>query len=184
MPIGAAVRYQDGTAHPDRLSAGGFGELQIGGGTAFASAVNPASEVIDGTGVNARRNFRVTLSAAAGTLAPIDPGDAYLVHLDLHDFSCGVASGNVQFTVEYAPDGVTFAAFGTTDATGGGGRMQAIRLALTTKESISISRVQKLSGTGLVRATVTSAAGDVITITEGALRISKWQDIDPPFIGR
>ena len=35
----------------DLWSTGAYGELVIGGGTAFASGSNPNAEVIDGTGV-------------------------------------------------------------------------------------------------------------------------------------
>lgn len=163
--------------HPDRWSVGAWGELIIGGGTAFTSAANPNAEVIDGTGVTLGRDYRVTGTISAGSLATEEAGD-YLVELDLFDFSCQTASGNVQFTLQYAPDGVTYAAFDATDA-GGGGRMQAIRLALTTKESIRVCGVQHLNGGGKVRAVVTSAAGDAITITEGRLRITKIADNNP-----
>ena len=178
MAIGNAVRFQDGSPHPDSLHVGAYCELLIGGGTAFASAANPASEVIDGTGVTLGRVFRALGVIATGAIEVFDPGD-YEVELILNDSSEQTASGNVQYDIQYAPDGATYAAFGTTDATGGGGRMQAIRLALTSKESIRLSRVQHLNANSAVRAIVTSAAGDVITITEGCLRITKIADNDP-----
>lgn len=171
---------RDGKVHPDQMEAEAhYGELAIGGGTAFASASNPASEVIDGTGVTDGRSNGCTLALASGTIAVARAGD-YLVELNLADFSCGAASGNVQFDVQYAPDGTTFAAFGTTEATGGGGRMQAIRLALTTKESIQIKKLQKMAVGSKVRAIVTSAAGTVITLTEGALTVRQVKDAVPP----
>jgi hypothetical protein len=154
------------------------GELVLGGGTAFASASNPSAEVIDGTGVSAGASNGCTLSATDGTVTIARAG-LYLVELELQDFSCGAASGNVQFTGDYAPDGTTYAAFGATAATGGGGRMQAIRLALTTKESIRLSRVQSLKVGSKVRFTVTSAAGGAITVTEGSLRLTQLSDASP-----
>ena len=150
-----------GTAKPH------FGELAIGGGTAFASASNPSAEVIDGTGVSAGRSNGTTLTTSAGTIE-IDRAGEYVVNLNIADFSCGAASGNVEFIVQYAPDGTTFAALGATEATGGGGRMSAIRLALTTKESIAISKVQHLKKGSKLRVVVTSAAGNAITVTEGS----------------
>lgn len=184
MPIGQVLRdpTQFG-AHPDRWSVGGFSSLSYGGGTAFVSAANPASEVIDGTGVTLGSNsYRGTPVIATGAVTALDAG-IYMVFLCLADFSCGTASGNVQFTLTYAPDGTTFAAFGTTDATGGGGRMQAIRLALTTKESILLFKPQRLVGGGRVRCEIISAAGDAITVTEGSLSIAKLSDLDPPTPG-
>lgn len=170
---------EDGKLAPAGLEAEPvYGELVIGGGTAFASASNPAAEVIDGTGVTAGNVNGVTATIAAGTLE-VPRSGKYIVELNLADFSCGTASGNVQFDVQYAPDGTTFAAFGATAATGLGGRMQAIRLALTTKESIAISKVQQLVVGGAIRAIVTSAAGAVITVTEGALRLVQIADASP-----
>jgi hypothetical protein len=164
----------------DLWSVGAFGELLIGGGTAFTSAQHPNAEVIDGTGVTLGRTFGVVGLVSAGSLTIGKAGD-YLVELELNDFSCGAASGNVQFSIEYAPDGVTYAAFSATETAGGGGRMQSIRLALTTKESIKVGgRVQRLNSNSKVRASIVSAAGDVITITEGALRVAKVADVDPP----
>lgn len=167
---------RDGRLDPDgRTAKPHFGELVIGGGTAFASASNPSAEVIDGTGVSAGRSNGCTLTASAGSIE-IDRAGTYLVELNLADFSCGAASGNVEFIPQYAPDGTTYAAFGTTDATGGGGRMSAIRLALTTKESIASSKVQLLKKGSKVRCVVTSAAGNAITVTEGALRVTQLAD--------
>lgn len=167
---------RDGRLDPDgRTAKPHFGELVIGGGTAFTSAQHPSSEVIDGTGVSSGRSNGCTLTTSAGSIE-IDRAGDYLVDLQLADFSCGAASGNVQFTLQYAPDGTTYAAFSTTEATGGGGRMQAIRLALTTKESIRVSRVQHLKKGSKVRAIVTSAAGDVITVTEGSLLVKQLSD--------
>lgn len=176
--LGVVPRDPTGSGpHPDLWSSGAFGELIIGGGTAFASAQHPSSEVIDGVGVTVGRQYKCTGTLASGKIAVDHAGD-YLVELDLFDFSCGAASGNVQFTLQYAPDGSTFAAFDATDA-GGGGRLQVIRLALTTKESIRVSGVQHLNANSAVRAIVTSAAGDIITITEGRLRVRKVADNDP-----
>lgn len=163
--------------HPERFSIGSWGELIIGGGTDFTSASNPSSEVIDGTGVALGRDYRVTGAVAAGSLTTEEAGD-FLVELELFDFSCASASGNVQFTLQYAPDGVTYAAFDATDA-GGGGRLQVIRAALTSKESIMLRGVQHLNQAGKVRCIVTSAAGGVITITEGRLRLTKVSDNNP-----
>lgn len=178
--IGVVLR--DPTAnkpHPDRWYAGAYGELLYGGGTAFASAANPSAEVVDGTGVSLGRQFRVAGTVASGKLVPDDAGD-YLVELELADTSDQTASGNVQWDVQYAPDGATFAAFSATETAGGGGRMQAIRAAATAKKGVRIAKVQRLAAKSAVRAIVTSAAGDVITITEGALRITKLADEDPP----
>lgn len=179
--LGLVPRDPTGSApHPDNWSVGAYGELIYGGGTAFSSAQHPSSEVIDGTGVTVGRQFKCTGALASGTIAVTHAGD-YLVELDLYDFSCGAASGNVQFTIQMAPtDGAsgTFAALDATDA-GGGGRLQVIRLALTTKESIRVAGVQHLNANSAVRAIVTSAAGDVITITEGRLRVTKVADNDP-----
>lgn len=156
-----------------------YGSLSIGGGTAFASASNPSAEVIDGTGVSAGNSSGVTLSATNGTIT-VDRDGTYQIELNLADFSCGAASGNVQFDVQYAPDGTTFAAFGTTAATGGGGRMQAIRLALTSKESIAITKPQQMVRGSAIRAIVTSAAGNAITVTEGALTCTQLVDSSTP----
>jgi hypothetical protein len=167
---------RDGRLDPDgRTAKPHLGELVIGGGTAFASASNPSAEVIDGTGVSAGRSNGVTLTTSAGTIE-IDRAGDYCVELALSDFSCGAASGNVEFNVFYAPDGTTFAAFGATEATGGGGRMSAIRLALTTKESIGISKIQHLKKGSKIRAIVTSAAGNAITCTEGSLSATQLSD--------
>jgi hypothetical protein len=183
LASGVAARFPDGTPHPDGLGAGAGGQLIYGGGTAFASASNPSAEVIDGTGVTSGRSNRVTLDPTNGTLEALDPGD-YDVEVDLADFSSAAASGNVQLDVQYAPDGVTFAAFGTTEATGGGGRMQAVRAAATAKAGVVITKRQHLNGGGKVRAVLTSAAGGIQTVTEGALSIRKVADDDPPFLGR
>lgn len=170
---------RDGKLHPDQLEAEAhFGELAIGGGTAFSSASNPSAEVIDGTGVSSGRSNGCTLSATDGTVAVVRAG-TYVVELNLADFSCGAASGNVQFDVQYAPDGTTFAAFGTTDATGGGGRMQVIRAAATAKGGVALSKLQRLAVGGKVRAIVTSAAGNAITVTEGMLRVRQLADLSP-----
>lgn len=167
---------RDGRLDPDgRTAKPHHGELAIGGGTAFASASNPAAEVIDGTGVSAGRSNGVTLTASAGTIE-IDRAGEYRVELNLADFSCGAASGNVEFNVFYAPDGSTFAAFGTTEATGGGGRMSAIRAAATGKAGLGISKAQHLKKGSKLRAIVTSAAGNAITVTEGALRVTQIAD--------
>lgn len=163
----------DAEAKPD------FGSLSIGGGTAFASASNPSSEVVDGTGVSAGNSSGVTLSATNGTITIARDG-MYQVALNLADFSCGAASGNVQFDVQYAPDGTTFAAFGTTDATGGGGRMQAIRAAATSKDGLLLNKPQHLVANSAVRAIVTSAAGGAITVTEGALTAVQLKDASTP----
>lgn len=178
---GNVPRFTDGSPHPDHLAAGGHGELIIGGATAaFASGSNPNAEVIDGTGTEAgNATSNATVTASAGSVSPHDEGE-YLVTLNLQDFSCAAASGNVQFDVQYAPDGSTFAAFGLTDATGNGGRMQAIRAAATGKAGLTLERVQKLNARSAVRAIVTSAAGGVITVTEGSLRIRKVADANPP----
>lgn len=169
-------------SHPDNFSVGAYGELIIGGGTAFQSAANPSAEVIDGTGVVVGHQFRVTGTLASGTLVPASAG-FYLVELDLFDTSDQTASGNVQWDVQYAPSNGasgTFAAMTTTDTAGGGGRMQAIRAAATAKKGVRLAAIQKLNANSAIRAVVTSAAGDVITITEGRLRISKVADINPP----
>lgn len=170
---------EDGKVSPQGLEAqASYGELVIGGGTAFVTtSATPSAEVIDGTGVSAGKSDGVTLSATDGTIE-IDRAGDYLVEFDAQDFSCGAASGNVQFTGEYAPDGSTFAAFNATTA-GGGGRMQAIRLALTTKESIRLCRVQSLKVGSKVRVSITSAAGGNITVTEGSLRVTQIADASP-----
>jgi hypothetical protein len=178
--IGSVLREPvNDRAHPDRWYAGAYGELIIGGGTAFSSAANPSAEVVDGTGVTLGRQFRVAGTIASGKLVPQDEGD-YLVEFELYDTSDQTASGNVQWDVQYAPDGTTFAAFSATETAGGGGRMQAIRAAATAKKGIRLAKVQRLVANSAVRAVVTSAAGDAITITEGALRITKLADSDPP----
>lgn|GEM_PF-6814423 len=168
--------------HGDLFSTGGFGELVLGAGTAFASAQHPASEVVDGTGVTLGRSFRVTGAIATGTLVAESAGD-YLVELEISDFSEGAASGNIQYTVQYAPSGGAagvFAALSATETAGGGGRMQVIRAASTAKKGFTLSAVQRMNTNSAVRAIVTSAAGDVCTVTEGRLRITKIADIDPP----
>ncbi len=170
--------------HPqgDLWSVGAYGELIIGGGTAFASAANPTAEVIDGTGVVVGHQFRVVGTLASGTLVPASAG-YYLCELVLSDFSCQTASGNVQFDVQYAPSNGasgTFAAMTTTDTAGGGGRMQVIRATATAKASLSLSAIIKMNANSAVRAVVTSAAGDAITVTEGRLRLIKVADLDPP----
>lgn len=171
----------DSKLAPDGLTAKPhFGSLVIGGGTAFASASNPNAEVIDGTGVSAGLSNGITLAAASGTLTVARAGK-YMVELNLADFSCGAASGNVQFDVYYAPDGSTFAAFGTDeDADGGGGRMQVIRAAATGKGGATLAKVQHLAVGSKVRAIVTSAAGNAITVTEGALRLVQLADATVP----
>jgi hypothetical protein len=153
------------------------GELVLGGGTAFTSAQHPSSEVLDGTGVSAGDANGCTLTTSAGTITIARAGD-YLVQLNLQDFSCGAASGNVQFTLQYAPDGTTFGAFDASTA-GGGGRMQAIRAAATAKAGLLLSRVQNLKVGSKVRAIVTSAAGDIITVTEGSLSVCQLSDASP-----
>lgn len=164
----------------DKWSVGAYADLLIGGGTAFTSAQHPAAEVIDGTGVTLGRSHRCTGLVSAGSITVEDAGD-YEVTLTINDFSCGAASGNIQFDIQYAPDGVTYAAMSATETAGGGGRMQALRLALTTKESITVGpRTQRLAGGSKVRCIITSAAGDVITITEGILSVVKKSDTNPP----
>lgn len=142
------------------------GELVYGGGTAFASASNPAAEVLDGTGVTVGGNsLGVTEDATAGTLTIGRTGD-YDVELVLADFSSGTASGNVQFDVQ--KDGATFA---TTK------RMQAIRVAATAKAGLVIKKRQRLTKGNVLRTVVTSAAGAVQTVTEGVLRVTQVKDI-------
>lgn len=135
------------------------GELIIGGGTAFASASNPASEVIDGTGVAAGRSYGTTLDAAAGTITVLESGD-YDVELVLADYSSGVASGNVQFDAQ-------------VDGAAASSRIQAIRAAATAKAGLALKKRVALVKGQAVRAIVTSAAGGVQTITEGVLRVTQ-----------
>lgn len=175
------VNYQP---QGDLWSCGGYGELIYGGGTAFATAADPtAGEVIDGTGVVVGNQFRVVGALATGTLVATSAGD-YLVELEIFDHSEGSATGNVTWAVEYAPSGGatgTFAAMTTAETVGGGGRMQAIMLALTTKERVRVSAIQRMQGNSAVRATVlSSGACGVVTVTEGRLRITKIADVDPP----
>ncbi len=165
--------------HPDKWSVGAFGELVYGGGTAFQCAANPTAEVVDGTGVSLGRDYRVTGLVSAGTLTVEEAGE-YDVELVLADTSDQTGSGNVTWDIQYAPDGVTFAAFDATDA-GGGGRMSAIRAAATAKKGLVISKVQHLNKASKVRVVVTSTAADVTTITEGRFRITKLADNNPVF---
>jgi len=144
-----------------------FGELIIGSGTAFASASNPSAEVIDDNSLSqvvAGQSFGVTLSASAGTLT-VQRSGLYLVYLELADFSSGAASGNVQFDVQK-----NSAAFGTTS------RMQAIRVAATAKAGLRLAKVQSLAVGDVIRAVVTSAAGNVQTVTEGVLGLRQVAD--------
>lgn len=153
----------DGELHPDGLNAAPqHGELVIGGGTAFASASNPNAEVIDGTGVAAGQSKGATLSATNGTIT-IDRAGTYEVELNLADFSCGAASGNVQFDVQKNAGAFTR-------------RMQAIRAAATGKGGLVIKQRQALVKGDVVRAIVTSAAGNAITVTEGILRVTQVTD--------
>jgi hypothetical protein len=146
-------------------ATGCVGHLIYGGGTAFASASNPSAEVLDGTGVVAGSNlFGVTATVSAGTLTVARGGD-YEIELNLADFSCGAASGNVQFDVY-----VNGAAFGTTN------RMQAIRVAATAKGGLSIQKIQRLAAGDAISVIVTSAAGNVITVTEGCLLVKQLKD--------
>jgi hypothetical protein len=146
-------------------ATGCVGHLIYGGGTAFASASNPAAEVLDGTGVVAGSNlFGVAADVAAGTLTVARGGD-YEIELNLADFSCGAASGNVQFDVY-----VNAAAIASTN------RMQAIRVAATAKGGLSIQKVQRLAAGDAVSVVVTSAAGNAITVTEGSLLVKQLKD--------
>lgn len=163
----------------DLWSVGAYAELLIGGGTAFTSSANPSAVDVKGTGVSSGRLYRMSLDATAGTITATDAGD-YEVGFALDDHSEQTASGNVQYTLVYAPDGVTFAAFSATETAGGGGRMQAIALALTTKERLHCTRIQRLNSGSKIKLQVTSAAGDVCTITEGRIFARKVADVDPP----
>lgn len=163
----------------DLWSVGAFAELLIGGGTPFASGSNPSAEDVKGTGVSLGRSFRCTGSVSAGTITVTDAG-IYKVILEINDHSEGAGVGNIQYDVVYAPDGVTFAAFSATETAGGGGRMQSLSLALTTKERAGVSRIQLLNGNSKVKVQVTSASGNVCTITDGMLRVEKVADLDPP----
>lgn len=169
----------DGGENPSGAHAEpAHGTLSIGGGTAFASASNPSAEVIKGTGVTNGKAFpaaATTLDLTNGTIRAGREGD-FDVELNLADFSCQAASGNVQFDVQYAPDGTTFAAFGTGASDGGSGRMQAIRVAATAKGGLIIRKRQTLVKGGKVRAIVTSAAGNIITVTEGQLSLTQVCD--------
>jgi hypothetical protein len=141
-----------------------FGELVIGGGTAFASGSNPSDEVIDGTGVTAgASSFGTTVSATDGTITVNRPG-IYDIELNLEDFSSGTASGNVQFSVQKNAAALTV-------------RMQAIRVAATAKAGLSIKKRQVLAKGDVIRAVVTSAAGAVQTITEGRLSVVQVADL-------
>lgn len=164
--------------HPDRWSVGAWGELVIGGGTDFVTAAPPANEVIDGTGVSLGRSFRVTGNVAAGTLTVADAGE-YLIELEIGEFSAASATGNLTFDVQGAPDGVTFAAFDATDA-GGGGRMQNVAAAATTKGQRILKAVQHLNAGHKIRARVNaSGASGAVTFVEGRLRITKLSDNNP-----
>lgn len=164
--------------HPDRWSVGAWGEIVIGGGTDFVTANPPSNEVIDGTGVSLGRDYRVTGTVSAGSLATEEAGD-YLVELEIFEYSAGSATGNLTFTIEYAPDGVTYAAFDATDA-GGGGRMTATVPAATGKTQFRLNGTQHLNGGGKVRAKVNaSGASGAVTFVEGRLRISKVSDNNP-----
>jgi hypothetical protein len=143
---------------------GDYGCLIYGGGTAFASASNPSAEVVDGTGVVAGRSNGVTLSATDGTITIDRPGD-YVVELALSDFSCGAASGNVQFDVQK-----NGASFTTTD------RMQVIRVAATAKAGVTLRKQLTLAKGDVLRTIVTSAAGNAITVTEGSLTVQQLTD--------
>lgn len=178
--IGLVRRAKSGArVEPDLFSVGAGAELLYGGGTPFASSSNPAAVDVKATGVSLGRSFRASGTVSTGVLNVVDAG-IYEVSLMLDDHSEGSASGNVQYDVVYAPDGVTFAAFSATETAGGGGRMQALSLALTTSERLHCSRWQLLNGGSKVLLRVTSAAGGVCTITDGRLRITKIFDVDPP----
>lgn len=165
------VRNSDGEA----VTAGGAGllnaspaggQLLFGGGTAFTSASNPSAEVLDGTGVNAGASpLGVSLDATAGTIT-INRSGFYLVSLALHDFSCGAASGNVQFDVQV----------NSADISGTGMRLQVIRAASTAKAGVTMEKVVSLKKGDVVRTIVTSAAGTVITVTEGTLRVTQIRE--------
>jgi hypothetical protein len=163
--------------HPDRWSVGAFGELTY---VSFASANPAATEAIDNTTteVVAARDYRVTPAVTAGTLTVEEAGE-YLVELSIADFSSGSATGNITFYVEYAPDGVTFAALDATDA-GGGGAMSVTRAASTAKAGVTLSAVQHLNGRSKVRGMVTaSGASGITTVTTGRFRIVKLADNNP-----
>lgn len=162
--------------HPDRWSAGAFGELTY---AAFASP-DPAADtpIADATEVVVARAYRVTGAAAAGTLTTLEAGE-YLVELDIEDFSSASATGNITFYVEGAPDGITFAAFDATDA-GGGGAMTVTRAAATAKNGVRLAAVQHLNAGHKVRGVVeASGASGITTVTSGRLRISKVADNNP-----
>lgn len=158
---------EDGDLHPELLNAKPhYGQLIYGSGTAFASASNPNAEVLDNDGgsVVAGVSNGCTLSADNGTITIVRPGD-YDVELVLADFSCGAASGNVQFDVQKGG-----AAFGTTN------RMQAIRAAATSKGGLVVKKRQTLARGDVLRVIVTSAAGNAITVTEGTLTATQVTD--------
>lgn len=180
MAVGLVARDPTGfKPHPDLWSVGAYAQLILGGGTPFASGSNPTAEDLKATGVSLGRSYRATPLVSAGTITIIEAGD-YEVEINLFDHSEGSASGNVEFDIVYAPDGVTFAAFAATDATGGGGRMQALSLALTTKERLVCKKIQKLFAGSKIKAQVTSAAGGVCTVTDGILSVTKLADTSPP----
>lgn len=146
-----------------------YGVLLIAGATPFVTASNPAAEVLDSAGagsggVTAGSAFGVTQTIASGLLTIVRPG-VYDVELDLEDVSCGAGSGNVAFSV--LKNG---AAFSGSDV------MTVTKAAATAKAGMRIKRRVALTKGDTVSATVTSAAGNAITITGGTLSVTQVAD--------
>lgn len=135
-----------------------YGELWIGGGTAFASGADPTAEVIDGTGVAAGRSNGAVLSATAGTIT-IERSGVYDVGFMLQDIAPASASG--VMTVELQKDSAAFTQ-----------RVRAKTIApAAAANSVCMFASQRvhLERGAVLRAVITGTVGGIITIADGVI---------------
>lgn len=143
-----------------------YGELTIGGGTAFASASNPTAEVIDGTGVAAGNSSGLTMSATTGLITVRRPG-LYLVYLSIGQISSASASGVITLAVQKNTAAVA-------------PRITAKLLQPAVVDnfmSANCMRVVSLTKGDTIRAVVTGTTGGIITIEEGVLGVCQLLDL-------
>lgn len=152
-----------------------FGELILAGATPGVIATGSSAEVYDSAlstsgGCVAGAAYGVTQTIASGLLTIVRAG-VYEVGLDLQDFSCTTATGNVAFDVQK-----------NAAAIAGDNVMKLTNLAAVGKSSASMKRFLTLAKDDTIRVVVT-AASTVVTVTGGRLYVKQIADASTLVVG-
>lgn len=147
----------DAARTPDPLAQAkpDYGELVVGGGTAFQSA-STAAETVKGTGVAAGNSSGATLSATDGTITIVKPG-VYRVGFACHDYITG-NSGVV--IAKLLKNGSAFTKRIQAKSTAAGTAVQ--------QSGLSASRREVLAKGDVLTLTVETSVGTV-TLTEAEI---------------